>query len=237
MVGAVAVDEAYRYAYENTLRASSRSAAGLQHPAFQYDVRGQGKIVLTRLAALRSRVGSGKSLPIDLASPYFAHLRLKVNSKSRDVMIGKRGFIDRGSNVQIVDWRNAPVSRIYYRYEEGDDYEEDIAGKTVDGVVEVPADLPGGSVLRGVVVRLLAPSASARYQSAREVRDALLAPSIGATGSPRSAALARGVRRARASRPAARSRWSRIRGAPPAASDSPTAAATAGGCCTACPWG
>ncbi len=62
---------------------------------------------------------------------------------------------------------------------------------TGDGVVEVPADLPGGSVLRGVVVRLLAPSASARYQSAREVRDALLAPSIGATGSPRSAALAR----------------------------------------------
>ena len=49
--GAVAVDEAYRYAYENTLRASSRSAAGLQHPAFQYDVRGQGKIILTRLAA------------------------------------------------------------------------------------------------------------------------------------------------------------------------------------------
>jgi DNA helicase-2/ATP-dependent DNA helicase PcrA len=42
-------------------------------------------------------------------------------------MIGKRGFIDRTSNVQIVDWRNAPVSRVYYRYEEGDDYEEEFA--------------------------------------------------------------------------------------------------------------
>ena len=38
------------------------------------------------------------------------------------------------SNVQIVDWRNAPISRIYYRYEEGDDYEEEIAGRRVEGV-------------------------------------------------------------------------------------------------------
>jgi len=62
---------------------------------------------------------------------------------------------------------------------------------TGDGVVEVPADLPGGPVLRGVLARLLAASASARYRSAREVRDALLAPSIGATEAPRSAALVR----------------------------------------------
>ncbi len=62
---------------------------------------------------------------------------------------------------------------------------------TRDGVVEVPADLPGGPVLRGVLARLLAASASARYQSAREVRDALLAPAIGGTEAPRSAALVR----------------------------------------------
>jgi len=60
-----------------------------------------------------------------------------------------------------------------------------------DGVVEVPADLPGGAVPRGVLVRLLAQSASARYQSAREVREALLAPVLGATEPPRSAALVR----------------------------------------------
>ena len=62
---------------------------------------------------------------------------------------------------------------------------------TRDGVVEVPADLPGGPVLRAVLARLLAPLASARYQSARELRDALLAPTIGATEAPRSAALVR----------------------------------------------
>ncbi len=57
-----------------------------------------------------------------------------------------------------------------------------------DGVVEVPVDLPGGSALRGVIARLLAPTASARYQSARAVREALLAPALDA--SPRSVALA-----------------------------------------------
>jgi DNA helicase II / ATP-dependent DNA helicase PcrA len=92
---------------------------------------------MTRLAALKARLGGGKSLPVDITSPYFAHMRLKEHGKSRDVMIGKRGFIDRSSNVQIVDWRNAPVSRIYYRYEEGDDYEEEIAGRRVNGEVEV----------------------------------------------------------------------------------------------------
>jgi hypothetical protein len=47
--GHVVLDEAYRYAYENTLRASSRTLAGAQHPTFEYDLRGQGQIVLTTL--------------------------------------------------------------------------------------------------------------------------------------------------------------------------------------------
>jgi hypothetical protein len=45
--GAVVLDEAYRYAYDATLRSSSRSAAGTQHPTFQYDLKGQGRLVLT----------------------------------------------------------------------------------------------------------------------------------------------------------------------------------------------
>lgn len=109
---------------------------------------------MTRLAALKSRLGGGKSLPVDIASPYFAHMRLVEHDKPRDVMIGKRGFIDRQSNVQIVDWRNAPISRIYYRYEEGDDYEEEIAGRRVDGVVDARRNI---SIARGNLRRIGAP--------------------------------------------------------------------------------
>ena len=110
---------------------------------------------MTRLAALKARIGGGRSLPVDITSPYFAHLRLKESGKSRDVLVGKRGFIDRSSNVQIVDWRNAPVSRIYYRYEEGDDYEEEIAGRRVEGIVEARRNV---SIARGNLRRIGTPN-------------------------------------------------------------------------------
>ncbi|MCC6751861.1 MAG: DNA helicase UvrD, partial [Deltaproteobacteria bacterium] len=79
---------------------------------------------MTRIAAVAQRYGKGRDLPVDPASPYFAHLRLDEDDRLRDVLIGRRGFVDRSRQIQIVDWRNAPVSRIYYRYEEGDDYYE-----------------------------------------------------------------------------------------------------------------
>src|SRR5213075_95797 len=47
----------------------------------------------------------------------------------------KRGLIDRDAGVQIVDWRDAPVSQIYYRYDEGDDYEEDLPSGMLRGEV------------------------------------------------------------------------------------------------------
>ncbi len=49
--GRVTLDEAYRYAYEATLRATSRTFAGTQHPTFEYEVRGQGDVVLSTLSA------------------------------------------------------------------------------------------------------------------------------------------------------------------------------------------
>lgn len=49
--GQVALSEAYAHAYAATLRATSRTFAGTQHPTFQYEVKGQGALVLTRPAA------------------------------------------------------------------------------------------------------------------------------------------------------------------------------------------
>src|SRR4051812_17183363 len=90
---------------------------------------------MTRVAALASGQKRYKIAPIDAASPYFAHLRLRMQDGSeQEVMIGRRGLIDRPAGVQIVDWRDAPISRIYYRYEEGDDFEEELAGQTVEGL-------------------------------------------------------------------------------------------------------
>ncbi|MEM1025312.1 MAG: ATP-binding domain-containing protein [Myxococcota bacterium] len=89
-----------------------------------------------RMQALGAANGKGRDLPVDVNCPYFGHLKLSDGKKVRDVLIGNRGFVKAGSEVAIVDWRNAPVSRIYYRYEEGDDYEESFGGRASQGVVE-----------------------------------------------------------------------------------------------------
>jgi hypothetical protein len=52
--GSVVLDEAYAYAYQATIRATSRTFAGTQHPTFQYQLRGQGSVVLTRPLAAKS---------------------------------------------------------------------------------------------------------------------------------------------------------------------------------------
>src|SRR5581483_11799220 len=91
---------------------------------------------MTRVQALASGRRARAIAPIDAASPYFAHLRLEVDGRTSDVLIGRRGLIDRAAGVQIVDWRDAPVSQIYYRYDEGDDYEEELPSGTLKGLVK-----------------------------------------------------------------------------------------------------
>ena len=88
-----------------------------------------------RIEALSRQRGKGDSPPVDRRSPYFGHLRLRQAGRRRDVLIGQRGYVEPGGGVQIVDWRNAPVSRLYYRYEEGDSFEERLGEREVEGEV------------------------------------------------------------------------------------------------------
>lgn len=119
---------------------------GLDYDADMLDLRDQiaeakpedlGQLVeqMARVQAIAARRGKSRQLPIDPNSPYFAHLRLTDERGPRDILIGKRGFIDREGGVQIVDWRNAPVSRIYYRYEEEDEFDEEHDGGVLRGTV------------------------------------------------------------------------------------------------------
>ena len=112
---------------------------------------------MTRVSALAAgRRGGKAALPIDAASPYFAHMRLRAEGRAgeapreQDVLIGRRGLIDRAAGVQIVDWRDAPVSQVYYRYDEGDDYDEEVAGGALRGIVEARRNvtIAGGKLRR-----------------------------------------------------------------------------------------
>merc|ERR1711916_41430 len=73
---------------------------------------------LQQVAARRADVVEGN---IDARSPYFGRIVLLEGERRREVLIGKATYLDTKTGVQIVDWRDAPVSRVYYRYEEGDD--------------------------------------------------------------------------------------------------------------------
>ncbi len=92
-----------------------------------------------QVAALSRRRGQSRAAPIDPENPYFGHLRLREarSGRTRDVLVGRHTLLDDGNGLTIVDWRNAPVSRLYYRYDEGDDYEEDFDDRTLEGKVLV----------------------------------------------------------------------------------------------------
>jgi len=87
---------------------------------------------LQNVAARRARVSEGV---VDPASPYFGRLVLEEAGQRREVLIGRSTFIDPTTGIRIVDWRDAPVSRVYYRYDEGDDFEEIFGGRPVEGEV------------------------------------------------------------------------------------------------------
>ncbi len=109
-----------------------------------------------QVAALSRTRGQGRDVPIDPRSPYFGHLRLREakTKRVRDVLVGKHTLLDDGDGLAIVDWRNAPVSRLYYRYEEDDDYEEEFDERTIAGDILIRRSL---AVMESDLRRVSAP--------------------------------------------------------------------------------
>lgn len=89
---------------------------------------------MERMSSVLDQLRSGRPTgEVDPDAPYFAHLRVNEGGRSRDVFLGRATRL--GSGLQIVDWRHAPISRLFYRYQEGDEYAEEIAGRLREGLV------------------------------------------------------------------------------------------------------
>jgi DNA helicase II / ATP-dependent DNA helicase PcrA len=84
-----------------------------------------------RSALLRQLRTAERPADVDQSSPYFGHMQLRDNAGQRDILIGKTTRMLR--DLPIVDWRNAPVSKIFYRYRQEEEYEEEINGRTMEG--------------------------------------------------------------------------------------------------------
>jgi DNA helicase-2/ATP-dependent DNA helicase PcrA len=102
---------------------------------------------LQQVAQRRAKVMEGA---VDVASPYFGRMVLEEDDRKREILIGRSTFLDSKTGVRIVDWRDAPVSRVYYRYEEGDDYDEIFGDREVEGEVLLRRNLSinGGKLRR-----------------------------------------------------------------------------------------
>ncbi len=110
---------------------------------------------MERLQGVSLRRAEAQAVLVDPQAPYFGHLRLREQVEgrpvvARDVLIGRATFIDPASRVNIVDWRHAPVSQLYYRYTEGSDYEERFGEREVQGEILArrTVTVDGGALLR-----------------------------------------------------------------------------------------
>ncbi len=105
---------------------------------------------MAALSAARERYDPQRP---DTANPYFAHLLLEIDGRGqRDLLLGPRTFL-RG-DVRIIDWRHAPISRVFYRFREGDYFAEEIAGRQLEGEVLARRVV---TVVDGRLVRVAAP--------------------------------------------------------------------------------
>jgi hypothetical protein len=112
----------------------------------------------------------------DPAAPYFAHLRVREGGEERDYCLGRHTFVDRAAGVRVVDWRYAPVAALFYRYREGEEFEEPFPGRVSAGVIAVRRVVV---VQRGILSRVswdgatLARGPDGRWRAARGEHAAL----------------------------------------------------------------
>jgi DNA helicase-2/ATP-dependent DNA helicase PcrA len=116
--------------------------AELEHlrAALREDAKGEDRPALLQQwdrqsALLRQLRTAHRPAPVDPGSPYFAHLRVRENGGEHDILLGRTTRLLPG--LPIVDWRTAPVSCLFYRYRQGEEYEEEIAGRVRIGTVVV----------------------------------------------------------------------------------------------------
>jgi len=89
---------------------------------------------MERMVLLHSQQDShNPSTGYNLDTPYFAHIVLSENNRVRNLLIGNQNCFSTHLPCPIVDWKNAPISKIFYRYREGDEYVEDIGERELEG--------------------------------------------------------------------------------------------------------
>ncbi len=116
-------------------------------------------------------------------SPYFAHMQLQENGKIRHVFLGRQTYLGY-RKAPIIDWRHAPVARIFFNYREGDEYEEKLPGRLAMGTMVARRIL---SIEKGKLVQIVTPKKCyALMENGWHVNDGMMLPNLkGGAGTAR----------------------------------------------------
>lgn len=106
---------------------------------------------LIRLNILLTQEEAVTEEGVNLNNPYFAHIQLQEGKKTRDLYVGNQVYQTPDRRVQIIDWKVSPIAMIYFLYEEGDEYEEEIDGRLFEGEMTLKRII---KIANGEIVRI-----------------------------------------------------------------------------------
>ncbi len=81
---------------------------------------------------LFDKLSSRPGLP-SVASPYFGHMKLMIDGRPRDILLGHDSYSIPNVDFRIVDWRNAPIASVFYNYDEGDCFDLELPDREIEG--------------------------------------------------------------------------------------------------------
>lgn len=105
---------------------------------------------ISALSLTRSKHVQGR---LNAENPYFGHMRIEYEEAGRkDILIGKETFVADG--VRVVDWRNAPISRVFYQTRQDESFDITIANREVSGEILARRTL---TIRKGELARVTSP--------------------------------------------------------------------------------
>jgi DNA helicase-2/ATP-dependent DNA helicase PcrA len=104
---------------------------------------------LNILHSLAEKLTENNAFP-DLNSPYFGFMKIEQEGKEKEIYVGHCALSEVDLKQKIVDWKRAPIAKIFYQYDIGEDFDLDledreISGKMIDKAI---LTIQGGKLLR-----------------------------------------------------------------------------------------
>lgn len=104
---------------------------------------------LNILHSLAEKLTENNAFP-DLNSPYFGLMRIEQDGKEKEIYVGHCALSETDLKQKIVDWKRAPIAKVFYQYDIGEDFDLDLEDREISGKMLDKAILTiqGGKLLR-----------------------------------------------------------------------------------------